>query len=103
MHNSVAQANNFPFSEEDNMTFSQLCSWTPDQCMLDPNCSQIPNIKAFLQLRFKQVAPGSCRHDLRLLVSMMHQVTLGADQLDDVIKFCAGDAGDQVNATLVGF
>ena len=34
---------------------------------------------------------------------MMHQVTLGADQLDDVIKFCAGNAGDQVNATLVGF
>ena len=34
---------------------------------------------------------------------MMHKVTLGADQLDDVIKFCAGDAGDQVNPTLVRF
>ena len=63
----------------------------------------LPDIEPLLQLCFEQITSGSCRHDLRLIVSMMHQVTCGADQLDDVIKFCAGDAGDQVNTTLVGF
>ena len=64
--------------------------WCNTNCIVHETCvsttptpiaSQIftvPDIKPLLQSCFEKITPGSCRRDLRLLVSMMHQVTLGA-------------------------